>query len=177
VFTGQEYEGLLKAVEHASGSADKGKALENLLSYLLRRVPGFLDMERNQLNAFGTEELDIAVIHARHRDGFGFLPSVVLVECKNWSEPVDSQAVAYFAQIVRNRGCEVGILVAASGITGSSAVPTAGLFEMAVALARDGIKVLVVTLDDLRGVRSIEDFVLLVRRRMLRVVASGSYMP
>jgi hypothetical protein len=177
VFVINEYGTLLAAVDDATGANEKGKALESLLAYLLRAVPGFLDMERNQLNSFETEELDIAVIHAQDPSGFAFLPTVVLVECKNWSQPIDSQALAYFAQVVRNRGCEVGIFVAASGITGSPTGPTAGQFEAAVALARDGIRVLVVTLEDLRHVTSIDDFVLLVRGRLLRMIASGTYLP
>ena len=99
-------------------------------------------MERNVLNAFGTEELDIAVIHTAAQDGLAFLPTVLLIECKNWSSPVDSVSVSYFASRVKNRGCEVGILVAAAGLTGDAAGPTAGHFEGAVALARDGIRIL-----------------------------------
>jgi hypothetical protein len=177
VFSAQNYAKLISAVDQATGSAAKGESLEELLAYLLEEVPGYLAMERNVLNAFATEELDIAVIHSRDPEGLSFLPAIVLVECKNWSAPVDSAAVSYFATRVRNRGCEVGILVAASGITGDPAGPTAAQFEGAVALAKDGIKVLVVTLDDLRVFNSIDDFVALLRTRLLRVIASGVYLP
>lgn len=177
MFAAHTYATLLQAVDNAQGSVAKGKSLEDLLAYLLEEIPGYQEMERNALNVFGTEELDIAVIHSCDAAGLAFLPSIVLVECKNWSHPVDSAAVSYFASRVKNRGCEVGILVAASGITGDPHGPTAAHFEGAIALAKDGIKVLVVTLEDLRTVTSIDDFVGLLRRRLLRVIASGSYLP
>ncbi len=171
------YRVLLAAVSQASDSASKGKSLEDLLVYLLSQVPGVVDMERNALNAFATEELDIALIHTPVQGGMTFLPEVLLVECKNWSVPVDSVVVSYFASRVRNRGCRVGILVAAAGLTGDAVALTAAYFESAIALARDGIQILVITLDDLCDIESASDFVALLRRRLLQLVCSGTYIP
>jgi hypothetical protein len=177
VFDPAVYLQLLADVDAATDSVTKGRSLEDLLAYVFAEVPGVLDMERNVVNDFGTEELDIAVIQSQTENGLSFMPTVFLVECKNWSHPVDSSTVAYFTNVVRNRGCEVGVLVAASGITGQPAAPSAGHFEVAVAQARDGIRILVVTLDDLRAVATVSDFVGLLRRRLLQVVATGSYLP
>jgi len=44
-------------------------------------------------------------------------------------------------------------------------------------LARDGIRILVVTLQDLQRVRSPADFIVLLRDVLLDMVASGSYLP
>lgn len=177
MFEINHYQLLLHGVDHAGDSAAKGKSLEDLLVYLLSDIPGIADMERNRLNAFGTEELDIAVINTAAQDGLAFLPTVLLVECKNWSHAVDSAAVTYFASRVKNRGCEVGVLVAAAGLTGRAAGPTAAHFEAAVALARDGIRILVVTLSDLRSITCTSELVALLRRRLLQVIASGTYLP
>ena len=176
MFDERSYGGLLDAVATAHESVAKGRALEALLVYLLQATPGVIDMERNSVNAFATEELDIAIIH-NGIESLSFLPPVLLVECKNWSSPVDSAAISYFANVVKNRGCDVGILIAAAGITGRPTPISAGHFEAAIALARDGIKVLVVTLEDLSAVTCIDDFVGLLRRQLLRMIASGTYLP
>jgi hypothetical protein len=177
VFILVEYAALLEAVSTAADSVTKGKSLEDLIAYLLEAVPGYRSLRRNTLNDFATEEIDISYMHQQDHEGLWFLPPLLLVECKNWSQPVDSQATSYFADRIRSRGCEVGILVAASGVTGRAAGPTAAQFVSAMHLARDGIRILVVTLQDLQRLRSPQDFVVLLQDVLLDMVASGSYLP
>jgi Restriction endonuclease len=100
--------------------------------------------ERNVLNAFNTEEIDVALWNARHARGFYFLPHLLLVECKNWNNPCGSQEVSYFVNRLRHRGCDHGVLFAANGITGKAEDLTRAHFEIATALAA-GIRVVVLT--------------------------------
>ena len=41
------------------------------------------------------------------------------VECKNWTDPVDSKTMKNFISNVRFARCETGILISKNGITGS----------------------------------------------------------
>jgi hypothetical protein len=129
--------------------------------------------ERNALNAFNAEEVDVALWNARHARGLYFLPHLILVECKNWSNPCGSQEVSYFINRLRQRGCDHGILVAANGVTGVAEDLTRAHFEIATALAA-GIRVLVVTTADIDGVRSTGELVTLFKRKLCQLVVSGT---
>jgi hypothetical protein len=82
----------------AATTTDQGRALEDLVCYLFEAVPGITVTERNAVNAFGTEEVDVAFWNDQPRRGLWFLPTTLLVECKNWSRPVGSAEVAYFVR-------------------------------------------------------------------------------
>src|SRR5688500_17847246 len=99
-------------------TTSRGRALEDLICYVFGALPGVEIVERNALNNFATEEVDVAVWNNRHSAGLHFMPNVFLIECKNWSRAVGSQEVAYFASRLRHRGCDHGVLIAAHGITG-----------------------------------------------------------
>lgn len=89
---------------------DKGDALEELIVYLFEKIPGMTALFRNQRNPFGTEEIDIAFWNDKAPDGLYFLPDTILVECKNWSHPVDYDTLAGFDAKLRNRAqsCAIG---------------------------------------------------------------------
>src|SRR5262245_52109407 len=111
-------------------TAVQGKALEDLICYLFEKVPGIEIVARNELNAFQTEELDVAVWNNKSKGALDFLPSLFMVEAKNWSQPVGSQEVAYFATRLKHRGCDHGILVATNGITGVPDQITAAQYQI-----------------------------------------------
>ncbi len=102
--------------------AEKGKSLEDFACYIFSGVPGITITQRNTMNAFNSEEIDIALWNTKHRDGFYFLDFVVFIECKNWSSPVGSSEVSWFSEKLRSRGLDFGILVAMNGITGDPKV-------------------------------------------------------
>lgn len=164
--------GLTRVVE-AIGSNAKGRALEDFICYLFPLVPGVEIAERNSLNAFATEEIDVALWNARHPRGFYFLPHLLLIECKNWSDPCGSQEVSYFVNRLRQRGCDHGIFFAANGVTGVAGDLTRAHFEIATALAA-GIRVVVVTPTDIDGLTNTDGLVGLVKRKLCQLVASGT---
>jgi hypothetical protein len=149
-----------------------GKLYEELVKYLFEAVPGCI-AEPNLTNVFRTEQIDIAVGNARPGDGFWLLPHVILVECKHWDKPVDSSTVGYFMNILAGRGIDLGILVAANGITGDPDDLTS-----AHALGLHGspraVKIVVITTEDIASLNSVRDFVELLHRRYLRSFATGT---
>src|SRR5262249_32000289 len=87
---------LLKTWDTAPTKAARGKAFEELACYLFERVPGIRIISRNEKNTFATEELDVACCNDRHPKGLHPLDKLFLVECKGWTEPVNSEQVAWF---------------------------------------------------------------------------------
>jgi hypothetical protein len=156
----------------AAVSDEKGKLYEELLIYLFEAVPGCI-AERNLTNVFRTEQIDIAVGNAGDGGGLRLLPHVILVECKDWGKPVGSSTVGYFMNILAGRGVELGVLVAANGITGNR-----GDLTNAHALGLHGspraIKIVVITTEDIASLQSVDDFVELLHRRYLRSFATGA---
>lgn len=165
-------DGLVR-ISTAVGSNNKGRALEDFICFLFPLVPGVEIAERNALNAFDTEEIDVALWNSRHPRGLYFLPHLLLVECKNWSRACGSQEVSYFVNRLRQRGCDHGILMATNGITGVAEDLTRAHFEIATALAA-GIRVLVVTSTDIAGLTTSDDLVNLFKRKLCQLVVSGT---
>ncbi len=166
-------EALFHACDNAATSHDKGRAFEDLIADLFSQVPGMEIVQRDVLNAFHTEEVDIALWNEREPDGLYFLPYQLLVECKNWSSPVGSAEVAYFISRMVERGCDHGFLFAANGISGDPTERTRARFQIATALAR-GLKVIVLSRSDVELLTSTEDLVRLVKQRLCQLLASGT---
>jgi hypothetical protein len=156
----------------AATSDAKGKLYEELLSYIFEAVPGCI-AERNLTSVFRTEQIDVAVGNGRPGDGLWLLPHVILVECKDWNKPVDSSAVGYFMNILAGRGIELGVLVAANGITGNRDDLT-NAHALGLHGSPRGVKVIVITADDIISLQSVDDFVELLHRRYLRSFATGA---
>ncbi len=122
-------------------------------------------MRRDQTNNAGSSEIDILLFNQRHPVGLPFLTDYLIFECKNWAAPVDSATVASFIAKVRAARLELGVLVAASGITGDAQQRTAANDIIRQAFDRDNIKILVVTRAEIEGFRSIDDVVALMREK------------
>jgi hypothetical protein len=147
--------------------------MEDLICHLFLSVPGIEIAQRNALNSFKTEEVDVALWNRCILGGLPFLPNVILAECKNWSQAVGSQEVAYFATRLRNRGCDHGILIAASGITGIPAELTRAHYEMAMALSQ-GQRILVLSRNELENLTHSSQLVALLKRKICELVVSGT---
>lgn len=163
----------LRCCDGATTTNAKGKALEDLIAAIFQRIPGIEQVQRNVLNSFATEEIDLAVGNAGHRNGLAAFPDVILVECKNWSSAVGSQEVSYFVSRLRQRGCMCGILIAMNGVTGDAQDLTAAKFEIATAL-KDKVRVIVLKRQELETLRSPSDIVDLLKRKTLELIAAGT---
>lgn len=156
----------------AGASADaQGKTYETLAAYLFDCIPGCF-AERDIISFFGAEQIDIAVGNRRLSDGLALLPTVLIVECKDWAKPVDSKTVGYFINILANRGVEVGILIAANGVTGDPE-EFGRAHALGVSAAARGIKVLIMTTSEIESLTCAADLTNLLNRRYLRAIASG----
>lgn len=161
----------MAAIATAESTQQQGRAHEELAVHLFESVPG-CRVERNVMNDFRTEEVDIAVGNDGLPDGIPGLASVILVECKDWSRPVSSQAVGYFINKLANRSVELGILIATNGIAGQEERRNSVALGIG-ALAR-GIKLLVITNEDILALNATVGFIDLLKRRYLNAVAAGT---
>ncbi|MGW3957611.1 restriction endonuclease [Streptomyces sp. NPDC004752] len=152
---------------------ERGDALESLFRYLLEEIPGVLTRS-NGIDPFRGSEIDISVANAQTAMWMKVVPSLFLVECKNWDNPVDAKAVGAFILKLREKGVSMGIMVAANGITGDQNELTAAYMKINMA-QQEGQRVIVVTLDDIVALKNVEQFSKLLCERILECVAAGRF--
>lgn len=149
----------------AATTEEKGAALEDVVIHSFCKVRGVGFLRRDQTNNAGSSEIDILLYNQRHPLGLPFLSDYLMFECKNWAAPVDSAAVAGFIAKVRTARLELGVLVAANGITGDPQQRTAANDIVRHAFDRDNIKLLVVTRAEIESFRSVADVIMLMREK------------
>lgn len=128
---------------------------------------------RNKLNAFSTEEIDVAFWNEGDPAGLRMFDHLILVECKNWSGPAGYPELAVFNDKLQSRGRPMGILVAAAGITGDPAALTAAHSVLARALAQ-GREILVITRLEIEQLTDTDELVLLLKRKRAQLAVSGT---
>jgi len=151
--------------EAAATTEQKGAALEDVVVSSFCKVSGIGFLRRDQTNNAGSSEIDILLFNRRHPLGLPFLSDYLIFECKNWAARVDSTTVASFIAKVRAARLELGILVAANGVTGDPLQRTAANGIIRQAFDRDNIKILVVTRAEIEQFRSTADVVALMREK------------
>lgn len=154
-----------RADDTSSSNTARGRALEELIVYLLNKIPGVSILETNALSAFESEEIDVGVKNLRSSQGLSFLPTFFLVECKNWSRKVGSAEVAWFDWKLRSRGQGFGILVATKGITGRTYEKTSAKEIVAMALAENR-QLVVLTREDIEDLVESADLVRIIEDRI-----------
>ncbi|MFF0062725.1 restriction endonuclease [Streptomyces sp. NPDC005279] len=164
---------LLAAGDTAVSNAARGKAFEDLLTYLFELIPGISASVRNQLDAFSSEEIDIAFWNDGDPNGLRQFDQIILVECKNWSKPVGAPEVTIFNAKLEARGRPLGILVAASGITGDADDLSAAHQILFRALGQKR-EILVVTRSEIEQLCDTDDLVRLLKRKKLQLAVSGT---
>lgn len=164
----------LREGDLSTTTSQKGKAFEDLACYLLNKVPGVGIALRNTLNAFDTEEIDVAIFNTkREKRGLFFLPHIFLIECKNWSKPVSSIEVNWFASKLEDRSIEFGILIAAQGITGVQEERNRAHFVIAKFLAKK-ISIIVITRQEIEQLRRTEELIYLIQRKLTELAVAGT---
>jgi predicted Mrr-cat superfamily restriction endonuclease len=106
-------------------------------------------------------------------DGLYFLPNIILVECKNWSQPVGSEEVNWFDSKLKRRCQAFGILVAANGVTGNSQKIQAA-HEIIRAALSEGRQLIVITRSEIEDLKNSADLVKLIQDKLCELVASGT---
>lgn len=164
---------LERANDPANPTYIRGRAFEDVLEHVFMSVPG-CDVRRNSLNRFASEEVDLSVMNFKDEGGLRALPEIFIVECKNWSSAVDAATVNGFASKIRHRGCSLGVLVAANGVTGDPHERTAAYQSAALALV-EHTRILLLTTTDLGALASSNDVVTILHRRLLDLIAAGTF--
>lgn len=153
-------------VDTAGNNNQKGQSFESLATYFFEHLDGVEIAENNA--RMESEEIDIVLWNAQIEPVLRPWEAVILVECKNWSQNVGAQALDAFIGKLRRRSLKTGIFVAAAGVTGQfvngdgDEVGAAGLIRSAL---QEGIRVIVIKLDDIRVVTSLDDIRELIKRR------------
>ncbi len=172
-FSRSKITSLLDRCDNATTKTEKGRALENLICYLLEKVPGISIAKRNSMNYFRSEEIDVAFWNEGSRTGFHFLPNIVLVECKNWNTPVGSQEVDWFISKIRRHGQNFGILIAMNGITGISEELNRAHNIVSAALAQR-IQIIVIFRHEIQKLLSTEYLVKLIKEKLCELTVRGT---
>lgn len=158
---------------NGANTAVKGKAFEDLICYLFGKIPGVEITQRNSMNAFNTEEVDVAIWNDKKYSGLYFLPHIVLIECKNWSNAVSSIEVNWFASKLESRGRDFGILVANNGITGDPQDLTAAHSILARHL-ENGRQIIVVDSNEIQQFQDTKDLVTIIKKKLCILAVSGT---
>lgn len=165
--------GHIAIATNGATTAERGKAYEELICYVFSQVPGVSMTRRNAMNAFQTEEIDVAVWNDGHADGLFFLSNIILIECKNWSNSVGSIEVNWFDTKLRNRGLDFGVLVATNGITGDANDLTAAHSIVAAAL-RERRRLVVIRGDEILGLTDSSELVKLIKEKLCDLAVMGT---
>jgi len=164
--------GHLNNCDNGQTNFEKGRAFEDLTCYLFETIPGISITQRNQMNAFQNEEIDVAIWNERSKYGLSFLPNIILIECKNWRAPVSSNEVSWFCNKLASRGLDFGILIANNGITGNAQDLTAAHSIIAQHLAQRR-QIVVLTRAEIESLRETSEIVKLIKQKLCILAVSG----
>jgi hypothetical protein len=159
-----------RAGDAAATHHERGQALEDLVNYIICRIPGVRFIQQDIRVAAGSEEIDLIFWNDRRPNGLPYLPHILVFECKNWVAPVDSASVAFFANKVRTRHLECGFLIAANGVTGDPANVSAAYQQIDLAFVKDNVRLLVIDRREIQALKSTIDFSMLVQQKIAQIV-------
>lgn len=121
----QAYATYKAATAAAATTTDKGDVLAAYIQNIFSAVDGVQVHDVKMWNDARSSEIDVMLWNERTAgpNGLDFLPSIVLVEAKNWTHAVGSSEVAWFKEKVLSGGDyslgpAAGILVSPEGVTG-----------------------------------------------------------
>lgn len=163
----------LSRAQTAPTAKAKGTIFEDLICYMIEKVPGVSVTKRGILNPYHSEEIDIAIWNDQLTTGFRSLHHVILIEAKNWSAPAGAPEVVHFVSKLRARKLPLGFFVALNGITGEPFGITAARDAVRQALG-EGIQVIVVTRADIVSFTSGVSIVRFVKEKICDLAASGT---
>jgi len=147
------FSALLERVSvHQATTADKGRSLEDLASYLFLLVHGWVP-RRNLLGEDQSFETDIVVRNLSRASNLTaeLLGRHFLVECKNWRKPVGVKDVGYFLYRMHLTHAGFGVILTKAGITGRKANEEAARGLVRRAFHEDGSICVVLDEADLRS--------------------------
>ncbi|KFZ32127.1 hypothetical protein IDSA_05535 [Pseudidiomarina salinarum] len=161
----------IDSVDDAETNHDKGKSLERLSSYLFNCIDG-IEVRETNING-PAEEVDLLLWNAKTSEVFQPWDNLISVECKNWSRPAGAHLIDSFAAKIRLKHLTTGVFIAANGVTGDfvngNDQNRGAVYRLHEHLTRDGIRIVVVRMDDLRDIYEIKEFIELVKDRYCKI--------
>ena len=155
---------LLNYRESRNNIGTSGKPLEELAYYIFNIIPGIEILAKNQLDKYHSHEIDLVLWNDQDRNGLYFLPPRIIIECKNWKDPVNVKELSWFIQKVKSNGLSLGILVAQTGISGSESGGTHAYRELEKALS-EGCQIIVLTAKDIENITNTEQIVEILKEK------------
>ncbi|RWN98188.1 restriction endonuclease [Mesorhizobium sp.] len=146
-------------------TAEKGAALETVVQETFCLFEGVGLLYTNATDEAGSLELDIVLYNQAHGAGLPFLPNYIIIECKNWAQPVNCATLRAFTSKLRSMRLKFGLLVAANGITGVAAEHTASHAHLRDEFKMDGVIVLVLTRAEFVALTATEELGALLRQK------------
>lgn len=150
---------------------EKGESLEEVITYLFTSYKGYFDVRQNVRSRIS--ELDI---HLWFRPGddpmlrkFG---EEIIVECKNWQQPVGKHEINDLAGDMIGRKCRTGILVSRKGITGKDFKDAVGQ-RLVWFHSELNLIILVLTLPDIKSIADGKDLINLLKEKYVELVEGG----
>lgn len=169
----KKVEGFLAKAKRANTKKEKGQVFEDLVCYIVEKIPGISVTKRNVLNPYHSEEIDIGVWNEKVSGGLNFLPNTILIEAKNWSTPAGSPEITHFVAKLEERGLDFGFFVALNGVSGSKHEIMAAKDKIRLALSKK-IRVIVIKKTDINLFKSGKDIVEFVKGKLCELAASGT---
>jgi hypothetical protein len=144
---------LIEGVEQAATNDEKGRSLEALARFLFNSTPS-LHCKYTNLQT-RSSEIDLVIEYDRSVGQiplFEELGRYCLVECKNWSKPVGVGPMRDFMGKLDKCKTRLGVIFSKNGVTGVDSGADA-LREIQSRFDRDGVFLLVFSLEDLRNIK------------------------
>jgi Restriction endonuclease len=163
---------LIAQVDTATTNHDKGSSFERLARYLFEHLES-VEITEQDIN-MQSEEIDLVLWNGQTEEVLRPWDAVILVECKNWNSAVGAQALDSFIGKLRRRSLKTGVFVAAVGVTGSFINGTGnepGAVGIIRSALQEGIRVITVTMEDIRAMTSLNDI-----RRLIKMRYCGLYV-
>ena len=164
------YQHLLFSLEGAVTNQEKGALFEELTEYFFSSLDGLQKMERDI--HIDSEEIDLVFWNAQIEEVMKPWDFTILIECKNWNTPIGAQILDGFIGKLRRRCLKTGILIAAKGVTGTflrgdgNEVGAIGIIRSAL---QEGIRIIVITLDELQCIDSVDAIRNLVKKKYCKL--------
>lgn len=167
MFDRVHFEGLLLAAYGANGSTERGETLETLLEYVFGCFEG-VTVEGRDMRS-GSQELDLVLFNDGKCTFFDRASAEILVEAKNWDGAVGSQEVSWFLEKMRARSVRHGFFVCRHGVTGEFRNGRDGALDALYGSLRDGLRPVVLTLDELADASGPEQLAALFKAKICRL--------
>jgi hypothetical protein len=154
------YKDLLQKTKSAGTNDEKKKTLETLSEVLFSSIKGFTVLPPVRTSK---AEIDRRIRNYSDHLLLRDLGLYVLIECKNWSEPVGAPVLRDFKAKVEDHRCTSGILLSKKGITGEGIKDAQG--EIRDAYKVKGITIIVLTEGDLEVIANGENPISILERK------------